>query len=74
MMKQCWALMGAAAVALMPVALSAQGGARPQIFPTPEQFKASATAQQRVEAARKLAGTDLKTELDRKSTRLNSSH
>jgi metallo-beta-lactamase class B len=64
MLKQFGALVGAAAVALVPVALSAQGAARPQIFPTKEQFQASAAAQQYVEAARKLAGSDLKTEFD----------
>ena len=64
MLKQCWALIGAAAVAFVPVALSAQGAARPQAFPTKEQFQASAAAQQRVEVARKLAGTDLKTEFE----------
>jgi metallo-beta-lactamase class B len=59
MLKQLGAFIGAAGVAFAPVILSAQGAARPQIFPTKEQFQASAAAQQHVETARKLAGTDL---------------
>ncbi len=53
---------GAALMLQAPVA--AQRGGRPPVFPTKEQFAASAEAQKHVAAARKIAGTDLVKEFE----------
>lgn len=61
-------LTGAAIVvgaALLPqIPLAAQRGARPPMFPTKQQFAASAAAKRHVEAARAIAGTDLLKEFE----------
>ena len=51
-----------AALLAQPALIAQQGGCRPVMFPTKEQFAASAEAQKHVEAARKLAGSDLQKE------------
>jgi hypothetical protein len=49
----------AISAALIPqVPVAAQRGARPPIFPTKDQFAASAEAKEQVAAARTIAGTD----------------
>jgi metallo-beta-lactamase class B len=54
------------AVALPPAATAQRGGGapRPPIYPTQEQFTASAEAQKHVAAAKQLAGADLREEFD----------
>ncbi len=47
------------AVLMLQGAVAAQRGARSPMFPTKEQFTASAEAKKHVEAARVIAGTDL---------------
>jgi metallo-beta-lactamase class B len=53
---------GAALMLQAPVAAQRGGGARPPVFPTKDQFAASAEAQKHVAAARTIAGRDLQTE------------
>jgi metallo-beta-lactamase class B len=53
---------GAAFTLQAPLAAQRGGGARPPVFPTKDQFAASADAQKHVAAARAIAGTDLQTE------------
>jgi len=55
---------GMAIAAQAPLGAQRGGGPARQIFPTPEQFAASAAAKTQVEAARKLAGTDLVKEFE----------
>jgi len=55
-------VIGAVLMLLSPIA--AQRGARSPMFPTREQFAASSEAKKHVEAARKIAGTDLLKEFE----------
>ena len=57
------AVIAIGAALMVPSAVEAQRGARPPMFPTKQEFAASAAAQRHVEAARAIAGTDLLKEL-----------
>jgi metallo-beta-lactamase class B len=52
-------LIAAAVALLLQAPIAAQRGARPPMFPTKDQFAASAEAQKHVAAARMIAGADL---------------
>src|SRR5437763_15321191 len=63
----CGGTLAFVVIAAVQVPLSAQrggGAARPPVYPTQEQFQASAEAQKHVAAAKKIAGADLAKEFD----------